>query len=340
MKKLFFAALAALALVGCQQEQSELNFSDIAGSATVKGKVLYQVGYTEDGSQLITELAPAANVEVVAQVNYSEYDDEATGVKQYTATTDENGSYEIVVPVTQKALSLTIVPRGFTAAYNGNTNSSLEILPTEAFFSHAGQAATVIAGDVKVLPNIEMYPEVEAAITSRNTVVNLEGKVLTEYEKATRDAANDINGSEYSTTAAKTTVNITLTYGSESIIYRDIKVNEEGIYTLKANVYDTWSDLAYAEVKVEAKAYLSEVRHYYFVYDTNEWRGESVPGLCGSGVAYGNLSNDAILVAEKMPNIIMPFTPTDKTTIKGIGNEIDYDVDGNRVYSYHNPMNW
>ncbi len=335
MKKILFATVAAIALIGCQK-QSELNFSDITTSATVKGKVTYEVGYKVEGTQYVSQLLPAADVEVVAKIDYSEYSNGAVGTKQVVAKTDASGNYQLVIPVGQKAINFTVEPRAFEGAYAGILNESAEVLPTTAFFKAKEQSVSVLAGEVKVLSDFEMKPDVVAPIDSRNMQIKVTGKVKVQVEEATTNSAKDITGAKQGTADANCKVRITFSNMNDDnkVIYNEVSV-KEGVYTLTADIYDVWQ-LDETEILVEALPYVTaEFPHYYYLNEDKQWKRQDLEGIYEKGTN-GNkvVGASAALVPYTYETVTMVFTPTNRSVIRGIGNpDVDQDADGKIIYS-------
>ena len=125
MKKLLLVAVVAmLAFVGCKK-QSELDFNNMK-SATVYVTVEYNPGAHEVNGEIINENMPYANAQVVARIDYSEYSDEAEGVKQVEASNVGGGKYEVKIPAGQKPVDAEIFVRGFKADYYETTDSIVE----------------------------------------------------------------------------------------------------------------------------------------------------------------------------------------------------------------------
>ena len=97
MKKFFlFAAVAMLALVGCEkQNQSSLDFEQVQQSAKISGTLVYFA----DKAGSATVETPIANQRIFFQVDGGQYANGANGSKQFEATTGADGSFEIVVPI-------------------------------------------------------------------------------------------------------------------------------------------------------------------------------------------------------------------------------------------------
>jgi hypothetical protein len=122
-KSFLFVALAALALVGCNDKtQSELTEETLGlnGEAKITVKFYYNEGTKlVDGVEVSETLPVPASCKVVAKVDYSEYTGAAKGesFKQFAATAKGNGVYEVVIPAGEKEITVDIIANGFTADY-------------------------------------------------------------------------------------------------------------------------------------------------------------------------------------------------------------------------------
>lgn len=103
MKKILLcAAMAMLALVGCEKQQnSELNFDDVKGKAVVTGKL---VGYVNAPGEATVKQA-LAGIRVYVQVPNSEYRKGAEGNSLFESKTDEEGNYSIEVKLGTKGIA-------------------------------------------------------------------------------------------------------------------------------------------------------------------------------------------------------------------------------------------
>lgn len=103
MKKILLcAAMAMLALVGCEKaQQSELNFEDVKDFATVTGKL---VGYVDVPGQATVKQA-LGGVRVYVEVPNSEYRTGADGNRLFEGKTDEEGNYTIKVALGTKGIA-------------------------------------------------------------------------------------------------------------------------------------------------------------------------------------------------------------------------------------------
>ena len=101
MKKQFvFLAAAAIALIGCKPQQSELSLDSIRDTATISGHVTYTIGQQSDSTGYVTELQiPASGKTVYLDIPYASYSAGASGVKTFSGVVDEQGNYTLAIPV-------------------------------------------------------------------------------------------------------------------------------------------------------------------------------------------------------------------------------------------------
>ena len=111
MKKFFlFAAVAMLALVGCEkQNQSGIELKDVKGEALVKGKLIDY--FNEPGK----ETAPVnfAGVRVYVTISAGDFVSDGEGNISFNDTTDAEGYFEIPVKVGAKAMKARINTESF-----------------------------------------------------------------------------------------------------------------------------------------------------------------------------------------------------------------------------------
>ncbi len=131
-KSFLFVALAALALVGCNDKtQSELT-EDILG-LNGEAKISVQFYYNEgtklvDGVEVTETLPVPATCKVIAKVDYSQYTGGKKGesFKQFEGAAKGNGVYEFVIPAGEKAIAVEVVANGFKAKYYVNPEKAIE----------------------------------------------------------------------------------------------------------------------------------------------------------------------------------------------------------------------
>lgn len=119
MKTIFkVAMLLASALVmfsSCLKEQTALEIEDIPGTAKVMGVLTYNEGQAYEDGKFVELKKVAAGVEVIVKVDNASLSPtgNATGTTDYSATTDENGAFEVIVPAVDKGVDYEIFAPSF-----------------------------------------------------------------------------------------------------------------------------------------------------------------------------------------------------------------------------------
>lgn len=353
MRKIFFVALATLALVGCQnQSQSQLDFDDVSGKAVVQGYVYVDRGFKQDGTTLVAVNEPAEGCAVVVKVPYQEYDANATsGDKMFTAVCDANGFYTVEIPVGQAAITgARIYTRPFVGTYYELTNA--QIMETTASFPETSTAVDIENGKTFMAANMVVSKDVTIPNLSRQQVVTLSGQIAERYEKRTWiDVTDKTLGDTVSAGVQDATkaVQLQLEFvdmsnpSSERLIY-NVTTDATGAYNLTVNLFDTWN-ISDVVVEVTAKSYLNEVTHYYKRYDEDnmDWKYQTqqVTGYYEGTQTTDDLREGDKLIGHTFGKMILNFVPNyAKETIYGIGN-IDIDwKDGNLMYHSDNVLGW
>lgn len=353
-RNLLVAAFAALALVGCQK-QSELNFDDISTKATVQGYVYVDQGYMADATGFIKSTQPAEGCVVAVKVDYTAYDKNASGgQKQFEATCDANGFYQVQVPVGQTAISgMSVYTRPFIGKYFDVVNS--EIVELEASYPEASTSVEIEQGKVFTAQNITITKDVTKPILTRNQIVKISGKVVEQYEKKVYQDKDDPDLGYYGVVGTcDATKPVSLIVTARSLVYPTderelifhVTADKNGEYAFEANLYDEW-ELSDVRVVVEARSYLNSIDHYYYKYDSDEKKyiskTQTVSGYFKGKVnSYKDLSDGDLLLGCVLEDLTVVFVPDyAKEEIYGIGNSnIDQDSKGTYIYKSENPLNW
>lgn len=102
---LFIAALF-IGLVGCQREQSELDFGSLQEKALVTGCVTYSLGQDTLSDDYVAErILPAVGRKIYVEIPMSSYQAGAQGNKIFTGVVDSLGNFSIEVPVKSEGIS-------------------------------------------------------------------------------------------------------------------------------------------------------------------------------------------------------------------------------------------
>ena len=116
-------AAAAIALTGCNKDQTELEIN-YGKSAIVKGKVILNDGTSTTKA--------GANIKVYAQIKYADLVTTNTtleGTKTFEAITDTEGKYQFELPVKDNGTNISIytetveVENGYYASKTENANN-------------------------------------------------------------------------------------------------------------------------------------------------------------------------------------------------------------------------
>lgn len=102
---LFIAALF-IGLVGCEREQSELDFGSLQEKALVTGRVTYSLGQDTLSDDYVAErILPAVGRKIYVEIPMSSYQAGAQGNKIFTGVVDSLGNFSIEVPVKSEGIS-------------------------------------------------------------------------------------------------------------------------------------------------------------------------------------------------------------------------------------------
>lgn len=240
-------AMALAALASCSEnEQSELNFSDIQGTATIKGQVTYNNGFRTDNGAIVSSDVPAANIPVIAKVDYDNFSSKAEGTKIIEVTTDAEGKYSITIPCGQKPVAVKVQPRVFTAPYFmliTDANGQPKTIEVKAIYEPAEQSKSVVMGDNQTANFLNQAHKNKENVTSRTIQVKFEGKVEHEYPSDRKTDAGEVVKLEKSTTV-KVRVYCDEKDGEGNLKdTREVVGNgtvSSGNYNLQLSMFDDW----------------------------------------------------------------------------------------------------
>ena len=121
MKKLANIALMAILAIcfaSCEKEQSSFEVADIKTTANIRGTIMQNLGQDYKNGKYIENIVPAANKKIYIEINNSELaPNDAKGVTVFETTTNENGEYEINVPVVYGGTEVTVKAEQFIGTY-------------------------------------------------------------------------------------------------------------------------------------------------------------------------------------------------------------------------------
>jgi len=183
-KKLFLAAVAALALIGCEKNQSEFVLDENVQKATITGKVTWP---DAEGKMVAKD-----SVEVRVVVANAEYSAGAEGDKQFPAVySNEDGFYTVEVPVGQAGISnvaVEVIP--FMGEY---TDPNSGVMQTVYYTS----GRVLVAGGAKLNPgdvkNVDIAVKPELTFKDYTASVKISGVITVNAgPQKTADGFEDI----------------------------------------------------------------------------------------------------------------------------------------------------
>jgi len=277
-KKLFMAALAALALVGCNdRNQSELKEETLGlkGKANISVQFFYNEGEKLVNGVKVNENLPVPSaVEVIAQVDYAEYTgaDAGKSYKQFVGTKKGEGTYTFEIPAGEKKINVTIIANGFEADYYLTPENKI----TAYYPKKELTAFAVLAGQefVKNDPSETTFDQPSNILNNNRTVkFAVSGKLTGKKEVWKDDALTTDNVG-----LAGQNVILTVKFADDTKDSRTLKftaaTNSEGAFEFKADdvmIYDEWytaleEDANALEMKLSVKPWADEKFVHYYKY--------------------------------------------------------------------------
>ncbi len=201
-KSIMVAIMIATVLVGCNKpkEQTSVNIEDFTEKATVIGKLIYNEGQSLEGTDYVTTMKPAVDVTVTAVVANSEYSatTNGSGNLTFTTKTDEEGNFELEIPVTNDGVNVQLKTTNFVGQYrtivdveNGQAVYSYE----EVVYSLEDKTFKLEPNDVEIADGIftfEKRDNLEKTAKIYGTLIYDEGQGFdgTNYSRLIKPAAN------------------------------------------------------------------------------------------------------------------------------------------------------
>ena len=375
MKKVFFKALALIAFVGlfasCEKPaQSELTMESVEGMAKIQGKVTYYEGVKKEAGVITYDNEQLAVGQiVVARVALDSYVDGSDGANIYTDTIDAEGKYCIEIPVTKtNSATLTLEVLPFYADYNyvgpdfnvkTLENQLYNYAELKEYEEYLGDYEFYLndkginVQDIVVYCNPEMELELNSEITVKGEVVLSQGWKKTDDDEASvEDRYYWDVVSNVALADCDLTIMLQIKFNNKyyNMQYTNsIKTDNEGKFIAKVKVP---ADVDYEDIYVtfETSTYLGTYSHKYWDVENDTWRSQSVnvvyyPYNYSYTGRYLN-DEDKLFKSADLGLLKMSVKPTEEAfdAIKGIGNEVDFDEDGIRLYhtwgNYINSNYW
>lgn len=293
MKKIFlFAAVAMLALVGCEkQNQSSLDFEQVQQSAKISGTLVYFA----DKAGAATVETPIANQRIFFQVAGNQFANGANGSKQFEATTGADGSFEIVVPTGAKTI-------------NGQLKTDVIVLGEGAnriFLDETSKNITLVAGDAKVEKRIAT---INQTLTACQGTATVKGNVQYNAGYVEKDGAK-----EDGLVAAPAGTKVTITVAYDDAVKALITATEaDGTYSYEVPVPAAGSLPIEVKVAQFAGKYTGDFNNGLLTVDAIF---DATP-VTGINATDGEVTKVADIVATPI-DLEMPTTKNTKVKVKG-----------------------
>ncbi len=284
MKTIFKSAmLLASALVvfsSCLKEQTALSIEDIPGSAKVMGILTFNKGQAYEGGKFVELKEAAAGVEVVVKVDNATLspNGNATGTTDYTTTTNEDGSFEVIVPAVDGGVTYEIFAPSFqdvykklsencmkdndivfeesNAVFNFNYESNERLYPGSVHVVNEEYSFTLLDAGKSLSTYVDFIVAVGKGIPAKTAVENVTSYYQYVYNGTLEPAEN-------------ADVIITVTYGEDydkATRYYGATTDKNGYasFSIPATSVEAMSD---AWIEVNVKSFLGDEDFEYYSWN-------------------------------------------------------------------------
>lgn len=283
MKKFFLFALAALAFVACDDKrQSELTEDVLMkGTAKIAVQIRYSPGlHKVDGAYVDVPLSLPAGATVFAKANYSEYKAMGDNIKQFPASLNSDGLYEVVIPAGEKEIEVQIVVNGFYGDYYANPDQATPDKAYYPLFVSDKLKYSVLAGQeyVETDPQKTIIPAPAAALFPKQEyeLASIKGKLQGNQEYWDKDAKspNEVTAKMLGLKDKVVTLEIKAADPKKDprvLQFKSSATNAEGAFEFKnIKIFDQWvdslkADANYLEMNYIVEPWTANFTHYYRV---------------------------------------------------------------------------
>ena len=163
-------ASALMVFSSCLKEQTGLTIEDIPGTAKISGKLMINEGQAYQGGKFVELLKPAANYELIVKVsNNSLSPTSAQGNTDYTVTTGEDGTFELVIPAVDAGVDCEVVGPAFLGKQTKLSATAIndgELLfeEVEGKYSFNKNLSSLRPGDVEVVNGVYSFNPTDADV--------------------------------------------------------------------------------------------------------------------------------------------------------------------------------
>lgn len=354
MKNYFYipavAVAAAVLFASCTKEQSSLTIDSVQGSATVYGTAFYDEGAAEleNGAIAESNMVAAAGQTVLVKVPNSAYANNAQGYQSYLTTVNDDGSFEITVPVgsTDASAQVSILP--FKATYNKIINGEIVKMDSTLFttqspknvnLSDYGGEFVTLNAENKSVQQVQYNQQIiiQGNVTAPAWVSNqtaYEGKYQGFVTELTVKVTVKENNNVINTFTYNCTSDNTGKYEQMIVLPDDFLSNSSMT----------------ADITVSSPAYQADFFHYYEITSSSQdggtstsWMQQKILLYYWSSSASETLDDSNKSNYQNLPLILTDIEidtdPVNRDEVYGLGNSIDSSNPNFRI-EYNNPFNW
>lgn len=164
-------ASALMVFSSCLKEQTGLTIEDIPGTAKISGKLMINEGQAYQGGKFVELLKPAANYELIVKVhNNTLFKNAAPDTyTNYTVTTGEDGTFELVIPAVDAGVDCDVVGPAFLGKQTKLSATAIndgELLfeEVEGKYSFNKNLSSLRPGDVEVVNGVYSFNPTDADV--------------------------------------------------------------------------------------------------------------------------------------------------------------------------------
>lgn len=178
--KMTVLALAAVAMTACSDDQTTFDVQSVPGRATVQGTVNCNYGATYNNGRLEYNIKPVAGLKVLLTVDNNQYGDNLTGETVFETETDENGTYMMEIPTTNKGVNVKIRTASFsgTRTVVDRVNNKIETREEKVVFGTTNSGSAFVKSYGMEYENVTCgVTSVDEATDGYNFYATLDGLI-------------------------------------------------------------------------------------------------------------------------------------------------------------------
>lgn len=171
VKAAMLFASAMMLFSSCLKEQTGLTVEDIPGVAKISGKLMINEGQAYEGGKFVELLKPAANYELLARVSNASLSptSSAQGYTDYSVTTNEDGTFEIVIPAVDGGVDCELVAPSFLGVQSQLSSAAISegqmlFENVEGKYSYKKNLYSLRPGDVEVVNGVYTFTPSDATV--------------------------------------------------------------------------------------------------------------------------------------------------------------------------------